>query len=123
MYLISNPLEIMNRKGVITLAIPVFDKSNILHHLRTGEVLSICKEGKTRRNIVRVSGNKFYLPHTIEQIDVLMSPLGFYQVNQNQIINLTQIDKYKNGIITIEGEEYFLSRRRIPLFESLYFPE
>lgn len=105
------------------MAIPVFDKLNNLHHLDLMNVSSVFKEANTRRNIALVGNNEYYLPHTIEQIDTLLSPSGFYQINKNQIINPTLIDKYKTGIITIGEREYYLSRRRISEFEDLYFPE
>lgn len=105
------------------MAIPVFDKNNNLHHFETMDVASICKEEQTRRNIALVGNNEFYLPHTIAQINILLSPLGFYQINKNQIINPTLIDKYNTGKITIGERDYYLSKRRITSFEDIYFPD
>ncbi|WP_028609194.1 LytTR family transcriptional regulator DNA-binding domain-containing protein [Paenibacillus harenae] len=104
------------------MPIDVFDNLNNLHHFQTWEVFSICKDVNSRRHIARVGNDEYYFPHTIEQRRIMTEPSGFYQINQNQIVNTTLIDKYKNGKITIGGRDYYLSDRRIRGFESFYFP-
>ena len=105
------------------MPIRVFDQSNNLNHFNTWEVSSIYKDDYSRRHVALVGDDEYYFPHTIEHRARLMEPLGFYQVNTNQIINLALIDNYDLGKITIKERDYYLTRRRIPEFESFYLPE
>lgn len=104
------------------MPIHVFDQSNNLHRFGTWEVSSIYKDDHSRRHIALVGSDEYYFPHTIEQRNTMMEPLGFYQVNTNEIVNMTRIDNYKFGVITIGERDYYLSRRRIAAFEAIYLP-
>lgn len=105
------------------MPIHVFDQSNNLHIFGTWQVSSIYKDDYSRRHIALVGTDEYYFPHTIEQRSIMMEPQGFYQINTNEIINTTLIDKYKIGVITIDDRNYYLSRRRIASFESIFFPD
>lgn len=105
------------------MPIQVFDQSNNLHRFGTWEVPSIYKDDNSRRHVALVGTDEYYFAHTFEQRSIMMEPLGFYQINQNQLINTTLIDKYKYGKITIDNRDYYLSDRRIRSFESFYFPD
>ena len=105
------------------MPIPVFDQCNNLHYFNHSDISSIYKDDYSRRHIALVGDAEYYFPHTLEQRGITMKPLGFYQINRNEIINTTIIDKYKFGAITIGFRTFYLSRERIPEFESFYFPD
>lgn len=104
------------------MPIRVFDKFDELHHFNIWEVCSIYKEDRTRRHIALIGANEYYFPHTIEHRTKIMEPLGFYQINESELINMALIDNYEKGVITIRERGYRPSVRKRPGFESVYLP-
>lgn len=105
------------------MPIPVFDKCDNLYRFHPSLISSIRRDEDTRHHMALVGDNEYYFTHTIKQRGIIMMPLGFFQINRNEIVNTTIIDKYKSGKITIRGRTYHLSRERIAEFESFYFPD
>jgi DNA-binding LytR/AlgR family response regulator len=97
------------------MPMPVFDSNNEMQYVEVDEVIDINKESSTRRIIVNTECGDHYIPSTIAQIAEIMNPLGFHQINSNQIINLNKVEKYEGGHyprVTVSGVEYVVSRDR-----------
>lgn len=120
MYVIGISLEIMNMKGVKTMPIPAFDMKGNMLNVEVSEVICIYRDEKTRRIIIKATNNgEYYLPSTIKQINELMARSGFFQIDKNKIINLSQIKNYENGHVTLDGSTYTVSRRNRAELESI----
>lgn len=93
------------------MPMPVFDENNKNHTIEIDEVFSMYKKVKERRIIVTSQCGEFYIPSTIDQIGVILEPLGFCQIDKNRIINVDRVKEYKSGVVHVDGEFYTVSRR------------
>ena len=97
------------------MPMPVFDCQNVMHYLEIEELIRIYKE-QSRRIIVQAESGSYYIPSTIAQISEIMSPLGFYQINSNLIVNVNKIMEYDGGhyakVTIADGSVHDVSRDR-----------
>lgn len=71
-------------------------------------------------------GKKFFVDHTLEELERLLDPRDFFRVSRNLTLRLTAIQKihpHLNGRLKIEtspssGEEVFVSRERAGEFKA-----
>ena len=68
------------------MPMPVFDKQNNAVMLEVGEIFSIQKDG-SRKIMVIAENGEYYLPSTIEEINLIMNPFGFLLIDKNNVIN------------------------------------
>lgn len=93
------------------MPMPVFNETNDLIYLEISDVFCIYKCLQTRKIIVTSELGEYYLPSTIEQINAIMEPAGFMQIDKNRIINVRQVKSFVNGEAHVDGSFYTVSRR------------
>lgn len=101
------------------MPMPVFNDANDLVYLEIPMIFSIYKDPKSRKIIVEAECGEYYLPSTIEQIDLIMSASGFMLIDKNRIINLDQVKEYVNGRVEVDGSHYYVSKRKRKQMEEL----
>jgi DNA-binding LytR/AlgR family response regulator len=101
------------------MPMPVFNDANELVYIEIPTIFSIYKDPKSRKIIVEAECGEYYLPSTIEQLDIIMSEVGFMLIDKNRIINLDQIKTYENGVVEVDGSQYFVSKRKRKKLEEL----
>lgn len=93
------------------MTMPVIDENNEIFHMDTHDIFAIIRDA-SRKIIVTSTFGNFYVPSTMDQINTVMAPLGFFSINQSHIINLDQVKAYKKGDVYIDNTHYKVSRRR-----------
>lgn len=93
------------------MPMPVINESNELVYIEIDEVFCIYKDSKTRKIVVKAECGKYYIPSTIEQINLIMKQLGFALIDSNRIINIAQVKSYENGEVHVDGKYFYVSRR------------
>lgn len=93
------------------MTMPVIDEYNELFHMDTRDIFAVIRE-KSRRIAVTSPEGKFYIPSTIDQINIAMQPHGFFAISPSIIINLDQVKAYNKGSVYVDNTHYKVSRRR-----------
>ncbi|MDQ0062327.1 LytTR family transcriptional regulator DNA-binding domain-containing protein [Paenibacillus harenae] len=95
------------------MPMPVFDKDNNMLMLEVGNIFCIHKNVKTRKILVTAESGEFYVPSTIEQIGDIMHPMGFLQIDKNNVINVCRIKSLEGNEVSVDGSTYEVSRRQL----------
>jgi DNA-binding LytR/AlgR family response regulator len=93
------------------MSMPLIDENGELFHMDTRDIYALILN-KSRKIVVTSPFGKFYVPSTMEQIDTVMHPLGFFSINPSHIINLDQVKAYKKGDVFVDNTHYKVARRR-----------
>lgn len=84
----------------------LFDSTDTIKIVELDEIYCIKKEFKTRKIVALTKYGRLYFPRTIKHLKLMLSAEGFLQIDKNRIINLDQIEGYKDGEVTIGGVKY-----------------
>ena len=57
---------------------------------------------------------------SLENMEKALNKERFYRISRQCIVNITKIDKYEKGIITINHKEKRVSQRRKKMFDMKY---
>lgn len=101
------------------MPMPVFDKDDNMVMLEVNDVFCIHRNVKKRRISVTAESGEYYIPSTIEQINCIMSSMGFLLIDKNNVINVCRIKSIDGNKVTVDGATYEVSRRKLVALKEM----
>lgn len=69
---------------------------------------------------VMAQGKIFRKECSMEEMEQILDADLFFRIHREYLVNMLWIERYKNGVITLDGQELSVSRRKKKEFEQAY---